>query len=368
MSSGAILFAGDVALKTSPVLSQRLQELIRQCDIASCNFEAPIEGIGKPVTKSGPHVSQIAAAPQIVEQLGFNVISLANNHVHDYGDDALDATIDTFKSSHTVGAGSMDEAYALKKINVSDTVVGFLSFGEAGFGALTGSQRHSKGYAWINHRCVNELIGSAKKEVDILIVQAHAGVEQIDLPLPEWRSRYKELIGCGADAVVAHHPHVPQGWESYDGRPVFYSLGNFYFDLYSRHPLWNTGLLAVIRFANKKITGWHTYITKRTGCEVDVVENEEMSAYLIYLNHILEAPQYMEQMNLQILQLWNKIYKHHYNNVFNGINTYTPYRFLKHLKRMASFKGINYTLLWHNLFIESNKWAVERAISLKNKL
>lgn len=58
----------------------------------------------------------------------------------------------------------------------------------------------------------------------------HGGVEYMDVPLPEWREVYRSWIDLGADAVVASHPHVPQGYEMYKGKPICYSLGNFCFD------------------------------------------------------------------------------------------------------------------------------------------
>ncbi len=58
------------------------------------------------------------------------------------------------------------------------------------------------GYAWINHNRTNEIIKKSAFECDYLLVQVHAGVEEINIPLPEWRARYKELIDLGASAVI----------------------------------------------------------------------------------------------------------------------------------------------------------------------
>ena len=58
---------------------------------------------------------------------------------------------------------------------------------------------------------------------------AHAGVENINIPIPEWRDIYKSFVDFGADVIIGTHPHVPQGWETYNDKPIFYSLGNFCF-------------------------------------------------------------------------------------------------------------------------------------------
>ena len=68
-----------------------------------------------------------------------------------------------------------------------------------------------------------------KKEVDFIIFFAHAGLEHYDVPLVEWRERYKRLCDLGVEAVIATHPHVPQGYEKYNNKYIFYSLGNFNF-------------------------------------------------------------------------------------------------------------------------------------------
>ena len=55
----------------------------------------------------------------------------------------------------------------------------------------------------------------------------HAGLEKVNYPLPEFREQYKRFIDYGADAIIAHHPHVVQGWEYYNNKLIAYSLGNF---------------------------------------------------------------------------------------------------------------------------------------------
>lgn len=70
------------------------------------------------------------------------------------------------------------------------------------------------GYVWINHPLVNKRVIDIKSKVDILIMIVHAGAEDVPLPLPEWRSRYKKLCDLGADVIIRHHPHVPQGGKS----------------------------------------------------------------------------------------------------------------------------------------------------------
>ena len=82
----------------------------------------------------------------------------------------------------------------------------------------------------MNDLKVNHIILDAKKELDYLFILPHAGVEYTDAPVPELIARYRDFIDYGADGVIASHPHCPQGWETYKGKPIFYSLGNFLFN------------------------------------------------------------------------------------------------------------------------------------------
>ena len=74
-----------------------------------------------------------------------------------------------------------------------------------------------------------ERIVEAKQNGFRVIASVHAGLELVHMPLSNIRRRYIELVAAGADAVIGHHPHVPQGFEFINGRPIFYSLGNFLF-------------------------------------------------------------------------------------------------------------------------------------------
>lgn len=127
--------------------------------------------------------------------------SLADNHIYDYGNSDLKATIGDFKKYNIKYLGAslnFENAYKPEIIKIKDTKVGFLAFCEAEFGSLTEDENRS-GYAWINHPSVNKRVIDIKSKVDILIMMVHAGAEDAPLPLPEWRNRYKELCDLGAD-------------------------------------------------------------------------------------------------------------------------------------------------------------------------
>ena len=87
-------------------------------------------------------------------------------------------------------------------------------------------------------------IQEARRRADYVVVIVHGGVEKYDLPTPRMVQAYRFFVDAGADAVVNHHQHCFSGYESYQGKPIFYGLGNLCFDLPRyRTELWNKGFI-----------------------------------------------------------------------------------------------------------------------------
>ncbi|MBS1212715.1 MAG: CapA family protein [Proteobacteria bacterium] len=203
-------------------------------DYSVCNFEAPITGYGEKQRKSGPHLSQPAETISGLKRQGFDLLLLANNHSMDFGADGLAATLEASKSAgmDALGAGQDSEAaYSPLIKDIGGVRVGLINACEAQFGVIDQFERVSAaGYAWINHPKIDKTIIDLRRSCDFVIVFSHAGLEHYSIPQKEWRARYKHFCDLGADAVLGSHPHLPQGYEEYNGSLIFYSLGNFYFD------------------------------------------------------------------------------------------------------------------------------------------
>jgi len=210
-----------------------------------------------------------------LERQGFNLITLANNHMMDYGSRGLIETLQSFRNSTKLGAGKWEEAYKPAIVEIEGIKIGFLALTHCEFGTLTDryDNRESVQYgtAWINHPCVDSIIVETKKVVDYLIILPHAGLEGIEQPLPEWRERYKSFIDLGADAVIASHPHIIQGYEEYKSRPIFYSLGNFYFPwTIMKEEAWQRSICVSLRFSKEKLTYDYNFLSfKETLIKVD---------------------------------------------------------------------------------------------------
>jgi hypothetical protein len=232
-----VLFVGDIvntSREDGVFCSPGMRMVLEGADYVIGNLEAPLSGEYKQTPKMGPSLCQHPSTPKGLREQGFDCVTLANNHIMDYGDDGLRETIDRLQEVQIscLGAGlCMEDAYAPLGVDISGVKIGFINVCEAQFGVLDYYRdNYSAGYAWINHYLVDESIRKLKKEYDFVVVLAHAGLEHYPIPQMEWRCRYRQLCNSGADLVVASHPHCPQGYERWGESLIFYSLGNFFFD------------------------------------------------------------------------------------------------------------------------------------------
>lgn len=229
---------------------------LRAADLRIVNCECALTDASAPAWKSGAvfkgrpaHVSGLTAVP-------FEVACLANNHVFDYGLRGFRETLDVLARNglRTVGAGlTLKEALAPITVTVEGTRVSILNFGEGE--DLTASRGGPGTCGWE----VAELaarVRRAKTRGDFVVVVAHAGLEYVPFPPPYVVEAFRALSDAGADCVVGHHPHVPQGLEVRRGRLIAYSLGNFVFwqpgDLYYRR----TGFVLHLRVRRGRLAGY----------------------------------------------------------------------------------------------------------------
>ncbi len=206
-----------------------LLPILRGADLRVVNLECALTRAHRPVCKSGAvfkgepvHAGALTCVP-------FEAVSLANNHVLDYGVAGLRETLrvlDRHGIGH-VGAGLTErEAFAPLTRRVGRQSVHLVSFGEGE--DLTAARNGPGVFGWDIGRAA-DAIRRAKVRGGIVVAIGHCGLEYVPYPPPYVVEAFRALVDAGADAVVGHHPHVPQGLEWYHGRPIIYSLGNFVF-------------------------------------------------------------------------------------------------------------------------------------------
>ena len=230
-------------------------EDIKKVDYAVTNLECPVTKNNSHILKPGPNLKGPLDAIKPLKEVGFNLATLANNHILDYGEKGVKDTIETcFKEKiDVVGAGSsISEARNVFVKKIKGKIFGFINLAENEYCAAT---KKSYGANIVNPIANYYDIVKAKKEVDYLLVIAHGGREHYQLPSPEVRERYRFYIDSGADVVVAHHTHCYSGYETYNNKNIFYSLGNFIFDYKPKYQKgsWTEGMYVVLTFSGSEI-------------------------------------------------------------------------------------------------------------------
>jgi hypothetical protein len=256
VGEASVLFVGDVLPLGDRSYFAMVAPLISSADLAVCNLECPLSRHG---TRSALKLDATGAvlrneylfqtSPSQAEQLaeaGFDVATLANNHIMDYGGEALLETLMVLDRAglRHCGAGA-DERETRRPVIVTlkGQTLAFLAYVSAqtlpatdGFAATPttagtvfvfgdGTGRPSQ----TTRELVRNDISAARQKSDVTVVSFHWGTEGRDHPNPLQCNLAHYAIDCGADIVVGHHVHKLQGVEVYKGRPIIYSLGNFAF-------------------------------------------------------------------------------------------------------------------------------------------
>lgn len=229
-----------------------IADFIKKADIAFGNLENPIT-LGRTI---GPDEFILRADPgveQALKNAGFDILSLANNHTPDFGEEGLTGTLKYLDNVgiNYVGAGkNAEEAQKPAYITKKGTTFAFLAYNDTDVVPKKYEAAENRaGTAFMRSGQMIEAVKKAKQNADFVIVSMHAGVEYTKEPNNSQVNFAHMAIDAGAELVIGHHPHVVQPIEKYNGKYIFYSLGNFVFD-----QTWeDTQLsLAVKIFFNKK--------------------------------------------------------------------------------------------------------------------
>lgn len=214
---------------TADALFSEVRPLLDRSDISLVNLENPLIDGGVPIPKSGPNLKGSEAGAGLIGTVGFNCAILANNHIGDFGTEGVMRTLEVLKNAGigTVGAGAnISEAAAPWIADHNGIRVAVLATAENEFGGATESSPGSNGY---QDRRICNAISTARRKADYVVIVMHGGNELNPVPSPVVVDRYRAFIDAGADTVIGMHPHCPQGYEVYRGKPIFYSCGNFLF-------------------------------------------------------------------------------------------------------------------------------------------
>ena len=202
---------------------------LQQVDLRVVNLECPLCDVGAPAFKSGAVFKGKAAHIAGLTHVPFDIVTLANNHVFDYGERGFQKTRVLLDQNHIqyLGAGNnRDEAENPLTITTNGIRLGLINFSEGE--DLTAATETPGVFGWHVDRVVS-LVQALKKEVHAVVVICHAGVEYIPYPPPYVTTAFQRIVEAGVSLIIGHHPHVPQGIQIHHQVPICYSLGNFVF-------------------------------------------------------------------------------------------------------------------------------------------
>jgi poly-gamma-glutamate synthesis protein (capsule biosynthesis protein) len=271
----SVVVVGDIMLGGPPErMMQRgldpfkdFAQIFKDADLRLGNLECVVSDKGE-AEPDKPNVFRVHPRAMRFISRHFDAVGLANNHSGDYGPVAF---ADMLKRLRKVGVGiygggdnlaQAHQPFIVEKKGVRIAVLGFNEFQPRSFEA----DHDRPGIAWSEDEQVLRDIAWARGpgRADVVITVMHWGWED---PVANHRQRQlaRLMIDAGVDAVIGGHPHLVQDGEVYQGKPIFYSLGNFVFEGFD-NPVNNTGLVLNLKINKQGVQHWdltQAHIDKR---------------------------------------------------------------------------------------------------------
>ena len=291
-----LLFAGDVLIQAEAqkkydaegitgIVSEEVLAAMTGADIMMINNEFQFSTRGEPMEDKQYTFQTDPKYVQLLLDMGVDIVSLANNHTLDFGEEALIDTMNTLDEAGILHAGAgetKERAEELQIIEAGGRKFGFLAatrvipvsewnieYGQPGL------------FATYDPTNLAKKIAEAKEQCDFLTVYVHWGKERVEYPKAYERVLATTYFEAGADLVIGSHPHVLQGIEFIGEKPVFYSLGNYIF----RNTIAKTMLIEVTIKADGEVS-YRLIPAFAEGGKTQLCEEEKAQSLYKYMTRI----------------------------------------------------------------------------------
>ena len=274
----SIVFTGDIGFdkymaekwEDDGLLSESLLAFLHSGDHVCINVEGALIEAEDDGSRGVFFHCMNPKATRVFQSMKADIWSIGNNHTMDAGAQGIAETkrYASLCGAAAFGAG-MNNKEASEPVYLEEAG-GIGIFGVSYMAECIPATETSAGvFRWDDMGLIQARIDEVKSKCRWCVIVAHGGEEFAPLPNPYTRNRYLKFLEMGADAVVGHHPHVPENYEiTKDGKPIFYSLGNFIFDTdYQRvHPYTDTGVVLKLTFSEDALefTAMGTKINRET--------------------------------------------------------------------------------------------------------
>ena len=266
------------------ILSPEVLQVMRDTDWMIANSEFTVSNRGNPMAGK---LYTFRAKPErleIYKEMGVDMVTLANNHVYDFGEEAFLDMLDAFQNASipSIGAGhNLAEASRPYYLIIGGYKVAFFNATRAEKYILTpGATEESNGV----FRCYDptyliQQIQTTKQESDYVIAILHYGKEGSHDLEEEQITSSRQYIDAGADIVVGHHAHTLQGMEFYQHKPIIYNLGNFIFNAEE-----DDTAIFQIKITEQGIDSYSIIPALQKNCYTDLLREDEKQRVIQDLN------------------------------------------------------------------------------------
>ena len=303
--SAKIAFAGDTtqsdvfaeatSWRSMEYPFEDVNDIFSGADISFVNLETCVSDRGESEKKEGFGFQTPPGYLQVYTEAGIDIVSVANNHVRDYGMEALDDTFTNLESYGLayIGAGrNLSEAEKLVIYEVNGLKIGFTGLNMINMNPTWYAKDDRAGINCVDFAACEEyldLISEYDKQCDLLFVSVHWGIEYTNEITDEQQEFGHLLCDRGADIILGHHSHTLQPVEHYNNSMIFYSLGNFLF--YKMDD--DSGMTAIFEIEVDKdgfVSGKLSPVFI-TNCKSTLLEeDDEMYSEIIELCRTISAP------------------------------------------------------------------------------
>lgn len=269
-------------------LFSEVQSIVSGVDYAIVNFECPVvKGKEKPIEKQGPSLRCSEKGMEVIKWVGFKCVTLANNHILDYGRDGMKNTIcqcDKHSIDYVGGGMNLTEASKVLYKEIEGKKLAVVNSCEHEFSIAT---EDTPGSNPLNPIQQYYFIKEARQKADYVIVIVHGGIEHCQYPTHRMVETYRFFVDAGADAVINHHQHCPCGYEEYKGKPIFYGIGNFCFDWEGRqNSIWNQGYMVKLSLIDKSVFyEIIPYVQGDKNCGVRLMKENVKESFILQLQN-----------------------------------------------------------------------------------
>ncbi|WP_298881803.1 CapA family protein [uncultured Polaribacter sp.] len=238
-SSISLSFIGEVMLgrevgefykkNNTEIVDKLIKDKLSESDLVLANLEAPVAGN----LKDEDDIMTFIAKPETLKEVDFvDFFSLANNHINDAGTKGIDESIKHLEKNKFKWNGFYEKAYEPILFEKNDVKCAIICCTDV-LNIEIDDERYKRKLLWLDDKTINDVITDFKNKGYFVVLYVHGGIMFSRYPNPLFRSILHSKIDLGVDLVVSVHPHVIGCEETYKGKNIFYSLGDFVMDGHS---------------------------------------------------------------------------------------------------------------------------------------